>query len=74
MGPQSHGRPNSRNFGTPLWESRDKMPFECGPSGEAQSYYKGEGGGFPQVRIVVSLVNSSLSVAHPSTKSAQTTH
>ncbi len=33
-------------------------------------YYKGEGGGFPQVRVVVSLVNPSLLVARPSTKSA----
>jgi hypothetical protein len=29
MGPQSHGSPNFGNFGTPTWESRDKMPFEC---------------------------------------------
>ncbi len=34
-------------------------------------YNKGEGGGFPQVRAVVSL---SLPVARPSTKSAQTMH
>jgi len=37
-------------------------------------YYKGEGGGFPQVRTVVSLVSPSLFVARPSTKSAQTMH
>jgi len=37
-------------------------------------YYKGEGGGFPQVRAVVSLMSPSLPVAHPSTKSAPTTH
>jgi len=37
-------------------------------------YYKGEGGGFPQVRAVVSLVSPNLPVAHPSTKSAQTMH
>jgi hypothetical protein len=37
-------------------------------------YYKGEGGGFPQVRAVVSLVSLSLHVAHPSTKSAPTRH
>jgi len=23
--------------GTPIWESRDKMPFRCGPRGKAQS-------------------------------------
>jgi hypothetical protein len=37
-------------------------------------YYKGEGGGFPQVRGVVSLVNPKLPVTRPSTKSAQTMH
>ncbi len=37
-------------------------------------YYKGEGGGFPQVRAVVSLVSPSLPVVRPSTKSASTLH
>jgi len=34
-------------------------------------YYKGEGGGFPQVWAGVSLVSLNLPVARPSTKSAQ---
>jgi hypothetical protein len=37
-------------------------------------YYKGEGGGFPQVRAVVSLMSPSLLVVLLSTKSAQTMH
>jgi hypothetical protein len=37
-------------------------------------YYKGEGGGFLQVRAVVNLVSSSLLVVRPNTKSAQTMH
>jgi len=37
-------------------------------------YYKGEGGGFPQVRAVVSLVNPSLFMVRPITKSAPTMH
>ncbi len=37
-------------------------------------YYKGEGGGFPQLWAMVSLMNSSLSVARPNTKSASTMH
>jgi len=37
-------------------------------------YYKGEGGGFPQVWAVVSLVNLSLLMAHPSTKSVLVMH
>ncbi len=35
MGPQSRKSPNFGNFGTPIWESRDKMSFRCGPHGEA---------------------------------------
>jgi hypothetical protein len=37
-------------------------------------YYKGEGGGFPQVRVVVSLMSSSLPVARPNTKSVSIMH
>jgi hypothetical protein len=37
-------------------------------------YYKGEGGDFPQVRVLVSLVSPSLPMIRPSTKSAQTMH
>jgi len=37
-------------------------------------YYKREGGAFPQVWAVVSLVSPCLPVARPCTKSAQTTH
>jgi hypothetical protein len=40
--------------------------------GRHRLYYKGEGGGFPQVQAVGSLVSPSLPVARPSTKSAQT--
>ncbi len=37
-------------------------------------YYKGEGGGFPQVQAVVSLVSPKLPMARPSTKSAIIMH
>jgi hypothetical protein len=37
-------------------------------------YYKGEGGGLPQVQAVVSLVNSRLFVVSLSTESARTMH
>jgi len=37
-------------------------------------YYKGEGGGFPQVRAMVSLVSPSLPMVHPNTKSVPTMH
>jgi hypothetical protein len=34
-------------------------------------HYKGEGGGFPQVGVVLNLVNLKLFVVHPSTKMTQ---
>jgi hypothetical protein len=34
MSVQSPGNPNRDNFGTPLWESREKEPFGCKCSGE----------------------------------------
>jgi len=37
-------------------------------------YYKGEGGGFPQVRAVMSLVSPSLPMVHPCTKNAPIMH
>jgi hypothetical protein len=37
-------------------------------------YYKGEGGGFPQVRAMVSLMSPRLHVVHPSTESVQIMH
>ncbi len=63
---------NCGNFGTPTWESQYKMPFGCGPVERCRAYYKREGGGFPQVWVVVSLVSAGLFVARPNTKSVQT--
>jgi hypothetical protein len=37
-------------------------------------YYKGEGGDFPQVRVMVNLVSLRLPMVRPNTKSAQTMH
>jgi hypothetical protein len=71
---QSCGSPNYENFGTLTWESWDKMPFGCGTREKAQKYYKGEGGGFPQVWAMMSLVSPNLPMVHPSTKSAPTMH
>jgi hypothetical protein len=36
MNAQSLGSPNWDSFGTPLWESQEKMPFGCKCGGEAQ--------------------------------------
>jgi len=66
--PQSCESPNRGSFGTPPWESWDKKPFGCGAAGRHKEYYMGEGGGFPRVRAVVSLVSPKLPVACPSIK------
>jgi len=55
-------------FGSP----RTKCHLDVGLMERHRVYYKGEGGGFPQVRAVVNLVNPNLPVACPSTKSAPT--
>jgi len=55
MGPQSRGNPNFGNFGTP----NTKCHLNMGLVERCRVYYKGEGGGFPQVQVVVSLVNPS---------------
>jgi hypothetical protein len=39
-----------------------------------KNYYKGEGGGFPQVQAVVSLVSLCMHVACPCMKNAPTMH
>ncbi len=36
MDAQSPRSPNRDNFGTPPWESREKVPFRCGLGGELQ--------------------------------------
>ncbi len=51
-----------------------KCHLDVGLMKRHRVYYKGEGGGFPQVWAVVSLVNPSLFVVHLSTKSAPTMH
>jgi hypothetical protein len=36
MDAQSPGSSTRDNFGTPFWESREKVPFGCHPRGELQ--------------------------------------
>jgi hypothetical protein len=67
MNSQSPGSPNRDNFGTPPWESQDKKSFGCKCYKE---YYMGEGGGFPWLSAVMSLVSLGLPVACLSIKGA----
>jgi len=55
----------------PFRSTRTKCHLDVGLAKKHKVYYKGEGGGFPQVRAVVSLMSSSLLVACPSTKVLQ---
>jgi hypothetical protein len=57
-------------FGSP----ETKSHLNVGLAERCKVYYMGEGGGFPQVRAMVSLVNPRLPVARPSTKNAPTMH
>jgi hypothetical protein len=68
------GAPSLGISGFPLESPKTKYHLDVGLVERHRVYYKGEGGGFPQVRAVVSLVSSNLPVACPSTKSAQTLH
>jgi len=58
----------------PLGSPITKSHLDMGLVERHRVYYKGEGGGFPQVRPVVSLVSLNLPMVSPSTKSASTMH
>ncbi len=56
---------------------KTKCHLDVGLVERHRVYYKGEGDGFPQVRVMVnlvSLVSPSLPVAHLSTKNVPTMH
>ncbi len=53
-------------FGSPETKSHS----DVGAAERRREYYMGEGGGFPQIRAVVSLVSLESPVACPSTKGA----
>jgi hypothetical protein len=48
--------------------------LDVAPVESCREYYKGEGGGFPQVQAMMNLVSLRLPMVHPSTKSARTMH
>jgi hypothetical protein len=58
--------------GLPLGSLETKGHLDVAPVESYRENYKGEGGGFPQVQVVVSLVSPRLPMACPSTKSVQT--
>ncbi len=58
----------------PLENPGTKCHLNASPMARHKIYYKGEGGGFPQVQAVVSLVNLCLHVVHLCTKSVPAMH
>ncbi len=68
------GVPTLGVLGLPNESLGTKCHLSAGFVARHKLYYKGEGGGFPQVWAVVSLVNSKLLVACPSTKNVQNMH
>jgi hypothetical protein len=56
----------------PLGSPGIKQHLSAGPVAKHKTYYKGENGGFPQVRAVVSLVSLCLPMVRLSTKITQT--
>jgi len=61
-------------LGLPFWSPGIKWHLGVGPVARHKVYYKGEGGAFPQVWVMVNFVSLSLPVAHPSTKRALAMH
>jgi len=57
MGPQSRGIPTLAILGLPLGSLGTKNHLDVGFVEKHIVYYKGEGGGFPQVRAMVNLVS-----------------
>jgi len=71
MGHQNCGSPNFGNFEISTWESWDKWHLGVSPVARHRVYYKGEGDGFPQVKVMVNIMNPCLPVVHPCTKVLQ---
>jgi len=61
---------SNSSLGSPM----TKWHLGVGPIARHIEYYKGEGGGFPQVQVVMSLISSWLPMARPCTKGVPTTH
>jgi hypothetical protein len=57
MGPKVAGIPTLVISRLPLWSPGTKCHLDVGLVEKHKIYYKGEGDGFPQVRVVVSLVS-----------------
>jgi len=66
--------PISRISKLSIWEFETKWQFGATPMAKYKAYYKGEASGFPQVLIVVNLMNLCMPMAHSCTKSVLIPH
>jgi hypothetical protein len=73
-GPKVARVPTLRISSLPFGSPGTKCHLDVGLAERHRVYYKGEGGGFPKVQVVVSLVNLSLLVVRPNTKNAPNVH
>jgi hypothetical protein len=73
-GPKVARDPTLRISGLPFGSPGTKCHLDVGLMERHRVYYKGEGGGFPWVRAVVNLLNSSLPMVRLNTKSVPTMH
>jgi len=74
LGPKVARFPTFGILELPFGNPGTKCHLDVGLMERHKVYYKGEGGGFPQVRIVVSLVSLNLPMVYPSTKNAPIMH
>ncbi len=74
LGPKVAKVPTLGISGLPFGSLGTKCHLDVGLVERHRVYYKGEGGGFPQVWAMMSIVNPSLPMACPSTKSVPTMH
>jgi len=63
-----------RISGLPLGSPKTKCHLDVSLVEKHKVYYKGEGGGFPQVRAMLSVVSLRLPMARFSTKSVSIMH
>jgi hypothetical protein len=61
-------------LGLQLGSLKTKWHLGVGPMAKHREYYKGESGGFPQIRAVMSLVSLCLLVVRLCTKNVPTMH
>jgi hypothetical protein len=60
--------------GLPFGSPGTKWHLGAGPVARHKIYYKGEGGGFPQVQAVVSFMSPCLPMVHSCIEGVPATH